>query len=295
MPEIVHEQTGLSVRKNDKNGFVVCRLHFLADPAKRDPSWEREARKGMGNAKFDQEYNINYNAVFGERVFPQMVDFREKIVLSHPYPTIRKNQVCYGGLDFGLKNPTSFHVYTVLTVEGENGEEFNYIAAIWEHYEPANNISELVSALKECPYWNQIRWIAADPAIWKHDQVGGETLTSIYYQLRKAGLDKLVQGSRDEISWMAIMQDHWRNLEHQEPTFKIFSCCPNMIREFQHCVYVSVSDLHRRTKNPAEKIVDKDNHAMDDSKYFFNMGPRLDRRMLQEEQKKKKPLWRRHQ
>jgi hypothetical protein len=75
---------GLS-KRTTKLGFKVLRLHYSADPDK-DPKtlegkkWYAEARKGMSEARFRQEYEIDYGALGGQLVFPE---FDESVHLVH--------------------------------------------------------------------------------------------------------------------------------------------------------------------------------------------------------------------
>ena len=83
---ILHQSTGLNVRLNAKNKFCVVTLHHTADPKKRGPEWRAEALAGMSPAKFSREYDIDYGALFGERVFPEITMNKANIVINEPYP-----------------------------------------------------------------------------------------------------------------------------------------------------------------------------------------------------------------
>lgn len=293
-PLILHEQTGLQIRKNKKNKFVVCRLHYTADPAKREPWWKEEAKLGLPEAKFRQEYELDYTAMFGEKVFPQIHQFPEKIIVKQPHPEIPDHLTLYAGLDWGIVNPTSFHVYAYL--KNEDGEDTIFV--VWEHYEPTKDLTELVRKIRdECPYWDRLRWIAADPQLWANDQLVGDQTTSKYFQLYKAGLTKLVPGPRKdaEARWIPIVHQHWAELGVRSPTFRIFDNCPNMIREFKNAIYVDMSDHEQRIRNWKERMVDKDNHAMDDCKYFMLLGPKpWSATQKQKQETHQRELWRRH-
>lgn len=43
-------------------GISITRLHFTADPEKATPDWERYARTGISDAKFEREFNMNARA-----------------------------------------------------------------------------------------------------------------------------------------------------------------------------------------------------------------------------------------
>ncbi len=289
LPVMLHEQLGLKIVKNPSNGFVVATLHFTAEKAKRVPHWEKGARAGMVPAMFEREYNIQYDALFGQKVFPQIHDNPDKIIVKE-FPTVLSSQICWGGFDFGLRNPTSFHVYTVF----DNPDGKKCIHCIWEHYEPTENIESLVVTLKKCPYFEQIRWIAYDPKLDAKDQAGIRT-TSVHEQLRKSGLRKMLAGDRTfEETFLVLMRGYWKDLDTQEATFKVWNRCPNMIQEIKDMIYVTMSERVLRTKDYREKMIDKKNHALDDLKYFLSRSPRINKPTNISSHAKQNEIWRRH-
>lgn len=261
MPKIIHEETGLRIRQNDKNGFCVITLHFTADPRKRSKAWLTEAKQGMAPAKFEQEYNISYSAMFGEKVFPEIKDRKSEIVVECPFVEGWPRETpMWGGFDYGAKNPSSFHVYAI---------HDGILYAIWEMYKPCRNIIEFSKEMKDCPYWDQIRYIMCDPDMGSFKQrnmTTGEAAT-VLQQFLELGISKLVPGSNDEAGWLAAMRKHWGG---EEITFKIQENCAHMIREFEGATFVTMSERQLETQNYRESLVDKNNHALDDCKYFMN-------------------------
>jgi len=265
MPVSLYESTGLKIVKNDVNQFAIVTLHFTADPAKRDPAWRREAAAGLTPEKFAREYNIDYQAVLGSKVFPEITQFKPEIVIK---PIDFGRDVRYwGGFDYGLRNPSSFHVYTIRD---------GVIYSVFEVFRPCTNIPAFADEMKTFPYWQQIRYIAADPALWSPvadgSVLGG--VTSIYEMFTKAGIRQLVKGRNDvaaEEAWIATMRNHWRNPD--DVTFKISEACPNQIREFETAVYINQSERQLLTSAYREAIADVDNHSLDECKYFMLSKP----------------------
>lgn len=273
MPKLLHEQQGLRIVANDKNGFTVCTLHYTADPRKRAPEWKEAARRGLKQAEFDQEYEIIYDAYMGQKVFPEIKSKRQDIVCREgPYEfnAWPKSLPMWGGFDYGTNNPSSFHVYTI--VDG-----ITY--AIWELYEPCKNILDFVAALKSCPFWNQIRYIAHDPDMdnFKQRDVMTGGLTTVKRMFEQLGVTKWLRGNNDEQAWLVRMQQHWMG---EEITFKILENCPNMIDEFESAIYMSMTDRQLETQNYKESMVNKHNHSLDDCKYFMNSNPNANVRPL---------------
>lgn len=261
--EILHSSEGLDIYRNPENQFVICRIHYRADPKKRSPQWLKEAKAGMSPAKFAREYEIDFGAVFGERVFPEIQEHASYIIVPRSkQPTFPSDQIYYGGFDFGLRNPTSFHVYTLW-------EGVTY--CVWELYEPCTNIIEMAAKIMGCPYWESIRFIAADPSIngLRHfDQEGNGA--SILDQFRDLGVKKFLLAPNKESDWLSLMRKHWR--DPNNITFKIYEQCEAMIEEFRGAVFADAQKA-LLSANKKEAIADYNNHAMDDCKYYMLTNP----------------------
>lgn len=261
---VLHEQTGLRIHRNAKNGFVVCRLHYTADPRKRSPEWRQEAARGMSRAKFEQEYEIRYDAQMGELAFPEIKSRRADIICrTGPYinGVFPASLPMWAGFDYGAKNPSAFEVFT--QVDGVTW-------AIWELYEPCRNIIEFSKKLRDCPYWSQIRYIVHDPDIsnLKQRDIRTGDVTSVRAQFEQLGITRWVAGNNDESAWLSTMAKHWCG--GGEPTFRILESCPMLIDEFENATYVTMSERQLETQNYREALVDRHNHALDATKYFMN-------------------------
>ena len=274
MSKLLHSQTGLKIVKNDRNGFVIATLHYTADPRKRGKAWKQEAMRGMSKAHAEQEFEISYDAMLGEKVFPEIQSRQDEIIL-HEGPFVGndwpRSTPMWAGFDYGARNPSSFHVYTA--VDG-------ILYAIWELYEPCKDIVAFTNKLLACPYWDQLRYIAHDPSLNNLTQRDMKTggMTTIAQQFIQLGITKFIAGNHDEQAWLAQMQKHWCG---DEVTFKIMDCCPRMIEEFGLATYVGMSERQLETQNYREALVDKQNHALDDCKYFMNSSPSLKTRKIQ--------------
>ncbi len=286
-PKLLHQQEGLRVERNRGNSFVVITLHHTADPSKRSVEWRKDAEAGLTPEYVAKELDIDYTALYGATVFPQIKTHRSKIVIPQPHPVISPEQLCWAGFDWGGRNPTAFHVYTL--IKNPNGDRA--IAAIWEHYGQTTDMSQLVETLKRCPYWDQIRAVFADLHIWDKNQNTLTETTTRYAMLTQLGLRRLMAGNDNEDQWVAQIHAHWRDLDHRDPTFLIFDNCYYLIDEFKKAIYAG--PIRDPLRNYKEKLVDKHNHALDACKYFMNTAPIS----LRNEKERKKPrttLWKRH-
>lgn len=263
--------TGLIVKSN-KQGHRVVRLHYSADPAKNPETndgkiwFEKETAKylnGVHDLKWRREYEIDFSAGSGELVFPTFMDDKRKLVIS-PFD-IDDTFVLYGGLDWGTRNPVSFHVYA----ESVDKRFF----AIWEYYDQRKTVTEVCQAVRECPFYDKLQFIFADPTIWSETVARKDGFTSIAEMMQDPDevgefiITKLspAHGRSDE-ACINKLRNMWIV---NPPKFQIFSSCPNLINELNSLKYPERKDV----VNEAEKIVDKNNHAWDDMKYFVLSHP----------------------
>jgi hypothetical protein len=266
MPQILHEQTGLKIRRNDNNRFVICELDYFADPSKRSKEWEDEAKAGMTAAAWAKEYLRDATAMYGQRVFPEIGMYRDKIVLPSPHREWSPQGAYWAGFDFGSRNPSAFIVFTI---------EDGVIYAIWELYEPTRTIPDLASKIIGCPYYDRLRYISCDPTITNQKTRTNKygALVTISDLLLDYGIKRLRPGDTNESVWLAEMRRHWAN--ESDPTFQILDTCPNLIHEFENAVFDSQSEKEVLTDTYREGIADVHNHAMDAVKYFMNSKPQV--------------------
>jgi len=91
------------------------------------------------------------------------------------------------------------------------------------------------------------------------------------------------EGENPELAGMERILEHWRDLDHREPTLKIVcphdysrrrfglspDGCPNLLWELTRTRREQLSASQLMWKNPTEAIVDKDNHLRDALKYVL--------------------------
>lgn len=263
--ELLHEQSGLKIVKNSNNKFVVATLHYTADPAKRTKEWKSEAQAGMRPAQWAKEYELDYTALYGARVFPEIANNRARIVVPEPYTEFSALQTFWGGFDFGSRNPSAFIVFTI--VDG-------VMEAVWELYEPCKNIPDFATKMKRCPYWGNIKYIACDPTIINQKTRPNKygTLVTLAELFGEEGIRCLIPGTTDEAAWVEMMRKAWK--DEGDPTFRIWERCPNLVKEFVNAVYAGQSDKEILTQTYKEQIEDVNNHAMDATKYFMLSRPK---------------------
>lgn len=252
---------GLKRTINSSNHPVFW-LHYSADPKKNDSWVETESALyidgGRNSIRWRGEMEMDFEAGSGELVFTTFTA-KEDAILIDPFP-ITDEYLLYAGMDWGTRNPVSFHVYA-------EGPDKNFYS-IWEYYDTRQPIFAVAEAVRNCPYYDRLQWIACDPTMFSETVAKKDGFTSIAEMLAD---EEMVGGN----TITKLMPAHGRSDEtginitknmfaSDVPQLRIFKTCPKQISEFRNLKYPDRTGV----KNDSEKIVDKNNHSWDDWKYF---------------------------
>jgi len=259
---------GLEIYKT-KSGFCVTRLHYTADPEK-DPAtndgamWLTLATRGipggMKSAAWRREMEIDFSAGGGETVFPELSIIEDEIYI-HPY-SIPAHWDRYASFDYGHTNPSSIHFYAV----NELGWKYVY----FEFYSSGMHYKELANVFKTHPDFKKVKEICADPSLWKKDQHSGPSslfgVRSLADLFTEEGVFLSPHCENSDIKGIERAREHWRRPEGAKALY-IFKSCPKLWWELKNLKYQE-NKRPSQQSNP-EKIVDRNNHAWDDLKYFL--------------------------
>lgn len=155
--------------------------------------------------------------------------------------------------DFGLRDPT---VLLAGAIDPDNGILYIYD----EHYESGRSIkyhAEKMNQMLKPIRPGLIRYIVGDPKGKAKSERDMRSIFDYYAEYGiyfKPGINKIEDGILKVYSYFEMNK------------LKIFSTCRNTIREGLNYKY-KPQDLDSR-KNPDEKPLDKDNHAMDALRYM---------------------------
>lgn len=97
--ETLYPATGIEIRLNPKNGFLIFQIHYHADPQKRDPNYIKEIKEAMPIRQFNQEYELQWDSFQGLSVFADW-DVRIHGVKGPIEPAVGLPLLL--GVDFGL-------------------------------------------------------------------------------------------------------------------------------------------------------------------------------------------------
>ena len=257
---------GMSLRRMSDNR-PVYRVHYSADP-ERDAGWaETERKKYSSQGAWDREQEIIHEGSGRERIFAGILGrYAEKIVIEPARFHPEKHWQRFGGFDHGRTNPTA------ALVAWMDDDGVLYISA--EYYQPVLSLAEHRSNLAQLKGFNQSH-VYADPSIFYSTEAqangGFEAVSDIYARL---GITNLIRAKVvHETLGIECILDHWRDLDHREPTLKIV--CPREKRDISRPIYGIHNDgcpnllweLRRACKDKTG-IVDQDNHLRDALKYL---------------------------
>lgn len=284
---------GVSIKRKE-NGVPVLRVHYNAVPERNEflnPGWKVQERKKYTASGWDREQEIVDEAGGGDKIFASLLStFAKVIVIKDPnwYPKPEWDVV--GGFDHGKTNATTLEKAYI--DQDANiymcGEFYQMKTEKWD-----NNIWQNVPIMLKMPHLNRMRWIRADPSIFfdKEAQLDG-TFTNINAVYRKQGFTRLTTyptaQSREDLTFEERMNDHWANLGERKPT--LYIVCrnemdrrqpglhpydsPNLLWELKRWRRHELTAKQLITRNATEKIVDKDNHAIDATKYLVLSLPK---------------------
>lgn len=293
---VITLRRGVTTRRT-KGGIAVTRFHYTAMPSRDpeiSPEWRiRERAAYTSQAAWDREMEIVDNAGGGELVFADtLITYWKKIVIIAPdwRPDERWN--VEAGFDHGKTNATAFERCYL----GYDGT----IYLCGEYYQPGREVWQNAPVIKTMADIRKVEAAHADPTIFdatmqqsnQPAQAGksGERAKSINDLYVEQGIELFspFQGDRSDISFAARLMMHWSNLDKREPTVKIVCRfpdvdaprpglhqwdCPNLLWELMRTRRVKLTAQQQLTRNKAEAIVDKDNHARDAMKYLIMSHP----------------------
>lgn len=95
-------------RWQTRQGLTVVRVHYTADPIKRDEEWQAEQRRGMSEAMWEREMEINFRVMLGKAWFPE---FRYEFHVAKEYLKPFAGKPIIRGWDYGLTPCTVFCQY----------------------------------------------------------------------------------------------------------------------------------------------------------------------------------------
>ena len=283
---------GVSLRRT-RQGIPILKIHYSAHP-ERDPDlhpeWKAAERKlYTSEASWQREQEVMDEAGGGELVFADtLISYWNKIVITAPEWRPDPNWRVQAGFDHGKTNPTALERCYI-----------DYAGTIYfcgEYYQPGKEIWQHGPVILEMADIGKVEACYADPSIFpmtlQQSQVPGKpaerakSYNELYVEQGIRLFTPFVM-DRSDVSFAGRLMAHWANLDVREPSVKIVCRnysqkpqfglhqwdCPNLLWELMRTRRVKLTSQQLLSRNLAEAIVDKDNHARDAMKYVVMSQP----------------------
>lgn len=276
--------------------IAVRSLHWTIHPLK-DDEWYNDEKGRRTPKEVAQELDLDYEASGNERVFGNfrtndklrgnviipafeipndVIEINTGVVKNGKAEVIKKVRYHWrlgGGFDYGTRAPSSFHVYA------KDKDRCHY--AIWEWRRTlaelrtkgwqGSMVQAIAKAMLECPYYEAMGLIYADPSIFAPTINSPDGMVSLADQLRDLGVAKLARGAQDDRAAIDRTMSLWA--DEDSPQFKIFDTCRGMIDELDALEWDDWSEVMATKRTVKETIVDRNNHSWDDWKYYVMSKP----------------------
>jgi hypothetical protein len=262
---------GISTWRND-NSFFVCQVHYTADPDKnpdtdRGKRWLNEAKKGLSEASWRKEYEIDWFALTGNLIYP---DFDRSVHCIEPFK-IPAEWTRYMAIDPGLRNPTA--VLWAAVDPDENVFVYD------EHYVAEKTVdwhSEIIKQ-KESYKGNDGKIIndrifirLIDPAASSRSPLNK---VSILDEYRRYGI-VCKTANNDVITGInRVNQFLSTDSLTGHPRLLFFRTLKNTIGEIEHYRYEDSFSDKSESRDPTEKPIKKKDHLLDCLRYIVMENP----------------------
>lgn len=250
-------------KKYMQSGFCSLRLHYTADPAKATEKWKTKARRGLDEAKWNKEYEIDFSVFGGMKVYPEL-DIKN--ITAEPFD-IPKHWKRYAGIDPGVRNPTSIHFYAI----DERGAVYVY----WELYESGLHYKDIARILHSQKDFELLKnGIYIDPIVVTRTHHTERGIASFKELLEEVGIFT-IPGIRSRIDGAERIREYIRDNK-----LIVFKNCPKMMEELTNLRYEEWTGEKSFGQNKKESIVGRNDHAWSDLRYFLMSNPASARKLV---------------
>ena len=249
--------TGIEGVRKDPRIFVV-QVQMYDNPH-LSPAARDDFLSGLDEQDRAARVLGRYNMV-GGAIFKQFSDATHVVEPQLP----PEDWSIFASMDHGLNAPTSWHWHGV----GPAGR----VLTFHEEYEAEMTVPRW--AERVLAYEQEIRrpveYRVGDPSIGNRQQAGG-MVVSVQGDYLASGV-AIILGNND----VPTSINRIRRYLERPGMWQITRDCPQLVRQLQRYRWkTSISARTRERTNPQEAPVKKDDHAVDDVRYFFMSRPDL--------------------
>ena len=253
----------------------VLRLHYTADP---EESTQRKVAQAKASALrlgriawFKKEYEIEYRALSGELVWPEITQEMHMIPPFSPPDDWLKMRV----IDPGYRNPTAVN-WVALSPPGWRGceTESGLLVPVMVFYREMHHkglrVEVLAQEIKDRSGLEKYRLDLIDPSadIHRGNELAGRSVMQLY---QACGIP--VQKANNSVE-AGIDEVHRRAAVHgKSPGLLIAENCENTWREILSYRYREMTENYLAQNNPVEAVRKKDDHHPDCVRYLCMANP----------------------
>lgn len=190
--------------------------------------------------------------------------FTPLVHVIEPFSEVPPHWEIYASMDHGYNNPTSWHWHGV--------DSDGNVITFAEHFAAEMVVKDHAEAVRAIDLSNgrPAGMYIGDPAISQRNGITGSTVQSEYAQngiFINAGNNEVLNGINKVNTYLQYN-------DKRPPRWHVTRNCPNLIREMQRYRWKTWANKQsERTNNKYDVAHKKDDHAMDDLRYFFTIMP----------------------
>jgi len=236
---------GITEWTNPRNGFFVTRLHYSADPHKREPEWKEKTSANLSLRAWQREYEISWTTPEGEPVVPEF-DANKHVGETE----IKRDGRLLRFWDFGAVSPVvlfgQYTIYSQLQIHRE----------LCPFNTPLDQLLPIVKAISMDLVVRTDHFDAGDPEAESTGSLG-----SIAEVLTRHRITLHTNRPGTEISYAQLRALFLRSIfvpriGHQ-PAILVSPRCPNLIEALSGGFHLSPFPPYRPVKaHPMKDLVD---------------------------------------
>lgn len=251
---------GIREWQNLRNGFYVMRIHYSADPRKREPTWRLEQSKNYSLRAWKREYEIDWTSPEGEPVIPEFDATRHTRTLQ---PVRDRRLLRFW--DFGFNAPVCLFVQ--LSLYGQ----LLFLRELCPFNTPLDRFIEMVFAMSRDLVVRTDHFDAGDPSGARYTELG-----NIHSILAEHGITmnacrptKWGDQTSTEVSYANLRNRFLRNVYVPriglDPAILVDPVgCPNLVEALSGAFYHSHIPPYRPAKtHPFKDLVDAARYGND--------------------------------
>jgi hypothetical protein len=246
--------------RDTATGIHVVRLHYSADPVKREPEWQKEARRGLSDRSWRKEYEIDWTIASGLPVYADEFQ-RDLHIAKEPLLTLQGLPILRGW-DFGLQPAC---VWAQVDKQGRMNVLHELVT--WNgrgevKQQGIENFAPLVIVESNRLFPKCVFLDYCDPAGWQRAQSDEKSCVDIMNSLS-------IYPDRGTVSFIArrsAMRDKLTRMVGCRPTLMLDAKCTMLIEGFEGAYkYRQIGETERYIEEPVKNAW---SHIMDGLSYL---------------------------